>query len=69
MTITNAFQKLLNESNGKPNKIWVDKGGEFNNRSMKSWFEKNGIKMYSTYNEVKSVVSERFIRTIKFINT
>ena len=69
MTITNAFQKLLNESNGKPNKIWVDKGSEFKNRSMKSWFEKNGIKMYSTYNEVKSVVSERFIRTIKFINT
>ena len=69
MTITNAFQKLLNESNGKPNKIWVDKGSEFNNRSMKSWFEKNGIKRYSTYNEVKSVVSERFIRTIKFINT
>ena len=69
MTITNAFQKLLNESNGKSNKIWVDKGSEFNNRSMKSWFEKNGIKMYSTYNEVKSVVSERFIRTIKFINT
>ena len=69
MTITNAFQKLLNESNRKPNKIWVGKGSEFNNRSMKSWFEKNGIKMYSTHNEVKSVVAERFIRTIKYINT
>ena len=69
MTITNAFQKLLNESNRKPNKIWVGKGSEFNNRSMKSWFEKNGIKIYSTHNEVKSVVAERFIRTIKYINT
>ena len=33
-TITNAFQKVLKESNRKPNKIWVDKGSEFNNRSM-----------------------------------
>ena len=28
-TITNAFQKVLDESNRKPNKIWVDKGSEF----------------------------------------
>ena len=35
------------------------------NRSMKSWLEKNDIEMYSTHNEGKSVVAERFIRTIK----
>ena len=35
-TITNAFQKFLNESNRKPNQIWVDKDSEFYNRSMKS---------------------------------
>ena len=35
ITINNAFQKLLDESNRKPNKIWVDKGSEFYNRSMK----------------------------------
>ena len=29
ITITNAFQKILDESNRKPNKIWVDKGSEF----------------------------------------
>ena len=40
ITITNAFQKILKESNRKPNKIWVDKGIEFYNRSMKSWLEK-----------------------------
>ena len=33
--------------------------------SMKSWREKNDIEMYSTYNEAKSVVAERFIRTLK----
>ena len=32
---------------------------------MKSWLEKNDIEMYSTHNEGKSVVAERFIRTIK----
>ena len=36
ITITNAFQKILDESNRKPNKIWVDKGSGFYNRSMKS---------------------------------
>ena len=36
-TITNAFQKILDQSNRKPNKTWVDKGSEFYNRSIKSW--------------------------------
>ena len=29
ITITNAFHKILNESNRKPNKVWVDKGSKF----------------------------------------
>ena len=56
MTITNAFQKILDEANRKPNKIWVDKGSEFYNRSMKSWLEKNDIEMYSTHNEGNSLL-------------
>ena len=40
ITITNAFQKILDESNRKPNKIWVDKASEFYNKSMKSRLEK-----------------------------
>ena len=43
VSIVNAFQSILNKSNRKPNKIWVDKGSEFYNRSMKSWLEKNDI--------------------------
>ena len=35
--VTNAFQKTLDESNPKSNKIWVDKSSEFYKRSMKSW--------------------------------
>ena len=36
ITITNALQKILDESQCKPNKIWVDKDNEFCNKSMKS---------------------------------
>ena len=36
LTITNAFQNVLDESYRKPNKKRVDKGSEFYNRSMKS---------------------------------
>ena len=63
--ITNAFQKLLNESGHKPSKIGVEKGSEFYNRSMKSWLEKYGIEMCSTHNEGKSFATERSIRTFK----
>ena len=57
VTIVNVFQKVLSKSDCKPNKIWEDKGSKFYKRSMKSWLEKNGIEMYSTYNEGKSVIS------------
>ena len=35
ITITNAFQKILKESNRKPNKIWVVKRSKFYNSSFK----------------------------------
>ena len=65
VTIVNAFQSILNESKRKPKKMWVDKGSEFYNSSMKSWLQDNNIEIYSTHNEGKSVVAERFIRTLK----
>ena len=63
--IANAFQKTLDESNRKPKKIWVDKSSDFYNRSIKSWLEDNDMEIYSTHNEGKSVVAERFIITSK----
>ena len=36
LTIVNAFQSILKDSNRKPNKIWVDKGSEFYNNSFKN---------------------------------
>ena len=46
ITVTNAFQNILDESNRKPNKTWVNKGSEFYNRSMKSWLQDSNIDMY-----------------------
>ena len=63
-SIVNAFQKIITEGR-KPNKIWVDQGSEFYNKSFKDFLKINNIEMYSTCNEGKSVVAERFIRTIK----
>ena len=65
VTIVNAFNKIIKQSNRKPNKVWVDQGGEFYNNVFKKWLSYNDISMYSTYNEGKSVVAERFIRTLK----
>ena len=65
ISVTNGFNKIIKQSNRKPNKIWVDQGGEFYNNVFKKWLSDNNIIMYSTYNEGKSVVAERFIRTLK----
>ena len=67
ITITDAFQKILHEFNCKPSKIWVDKGSEFHNSSMRPSLKRNTLEMFSTYNEGKSAVAETFIRT--FVNT
>ena len=65
ISIVNAFQKILYKSGCKPNKIWVDKGIEFQNNSFKKWFKDNDIEMYLIHNEGKYVVAERFIKTLK----
>ena len=46
VTIVIAVQSILNYSKRNQNKIWIDKGGEFYNRSMKSWLQVNNIKLY-----------------------
>ena len=64
ISIVNAFQKIISKGN-KPNKIKVDQGGEFYNNLLKRFLKINKIEMYSTCNEGKSVVAEKFIRTLK----
>ena len=65
VSIVNAFQKILKESNRKPNKLWVVIGSKFYNNSFKKWLKDNDIEMHSIHTEGKSVVAERFIRTLK----
>ena len=71
VSIVNAFKKIISEGSeaeskreNNPNKIWVDQGSEFYNNSFKDFLKTNNIQMYSTYSEGKSVIAERFIRTL-----
>ena len=65
VSITDAFNDIIKKYNRKPKCLWVNKGSEFYNKIFKDWLEKNDIKMYSTFNEGKAVVIERFNRTLK----
>ena len=68
-SIVNAFKKIISEGR-KPNKIWVDQGSEFYNKSFKDFLKINNIEMYSTYNEGKSVVANILeIWKTKFLST
>ena len=60
-----AFIKIINKSNRKLDKLRVDQGREFYHKLMQEWLDNNDILMYSTNNEGKSVITERFIKTLK----
>ena len=64
-TVLNVFMEIVNESNRKPKKLWVDREREFCNKLIQEWLDNNDILMYSTHNKVKSVIAERFIKTLK----
>ena len=63
-TVTEAFKTIFKKGR-KPQYLWTDKGKEYCNKNMKELLEKNGITLYSTENEEKSSVCERWNRTIK----
>ena len=56
---------IMYESNYKPHKLWVDQGRERYNNFMQEWLDNNDILMHSTHTERKSVIAERFIKTLK----
>ena len=68
-SILSAVKDIIKSSDRSPEKFWVDQGSEFYNKDFKKWLSDNGMSMYSTYGESKSVVVERFIRTLKDIMT
>ena len=63
IAVADALKKILRDS--KPAMLWTDKGKEFYNISVARLLKKNGIKLYSTENEEKASVVERWNRTIK----
>src|SRR5882757_7612561 len=62
--VTNALEKILARSGGVPRRINVDRGTEFLNRTMQAYLKKKGIDIFWTYSPLKSVIIERFIRTL-----
>ena len=65
VSIVDAFEKILKESDRKPNKIRLDKESKFYINSFKKWLKDNDIEVHSIHNEGKSVFAKRFIRTLK----
>jgi hypothetical protein len=63
--VLQAFTEVINGSKRIPNKIWVDEGLEFYNAKMSKYLQDNDIIRYSTQGDGKSVVIERFNRTLK----
>ena len=64
-TVLNGFIEIVNESNDKPNKLWVAQGREFNNKLMQEWLDNYNVLMYSTHNQGKSVIADRFTKMLK----
>ena len=63
-TMVKAFKTIFEEGR-IPEKLWTDKGTEFYNKDMNNLRKLYDIELYSTENEEKSSIVERWIRTIK----
>ena len=62
--VADAFRTLF-ANNKPPAKLWTDKGTEFYNVNVKKVLNENNVSLYSTENEEKSSVVERWNRTMK----
>ena len=63
-TVAEAFKNIF-EKGRKPEKLWTDKGKEFFNQHMNRLLKEKNIILYTTENEQKSSVIERWNRTMK----
>ena len=61
LRVLNAFIKIVNIINPKPNKFWVNQGKEFYNKFMERWLDNNDILSSSPHKESKSAITESFI--------
>ena len=65
LEVSKSFKTIFKKSRAKPKKLWVDKGKEYYYKNVLDLLAKNNIEIYSTENEEKSSVCERWNRTIK----
>ena len=68
ITVTNAFQKILNEFDRKPNKIWVNKCREIYKKSMKIRSKDNNIENHSMRENLLLPKDLSELRKAKYIN-
>ena len=64
VSVSSALEDILNNGR-KPRKLWTDKGTEFYNANVARVLKNDGIELYSTHNEPKASIAERFIRTLR----
>ena len=62
-----AFQRLFSSTNAPPSRLWTAQGTEFYNQQVRRVPTANNVTLYSTENEEKSSVVERWNRTMKNI--
>ena len=58
-----CFEKIFKER--KPKYIWSDQESAFFSKEMLKFFEDNNVKIYHTYSNLKSVIIERFNRSLR----
>ena len=63
--VTAALRHIFTKSGRKPTRIWSDDGKEFFNSKVQGLLHKYGITLYSSFNEPKASIAERFIRTLR----
>ena len=59
-----AFKKIFSQGR-QPEKLWTDKAEEFYNKEVRTLLESRSVELYSTENEEKSCVVERWNKTMK----
>ena len=66
LSMTNALKIILSEGR-KPENLWVDRGSDFYNKTLKSSLKEYETEQYSTYSVLKAVSIERFNRSLLHI--
>ena len=65
LEVSQALKDIFTKSDRKPTRIWSDDGTEFFNAHVQKLLRDNNIMLYSTFNEPKAAIAERFIRTLR----